>query len=230
MPAQLGELSGGITGGQLYVVGGLNNSNNPQSSVYVYDPTADKWSTGPSLSQGRRDIGLATFDGLLYAGGGTTASVPNSNLLEVLDTDNVTWASDTTSVATIDANSGLATGVSAGTANISATSATFSVSGSTLLTVMKKDQTITFGALTAKTYGDPDFSVSATASSGVAVSFIASGNCTVTSDGSVVHITATGSCTITAQQAGDNTYNPAPDVSRTFTINKANAVITVTPY
>src|ERR1019366_1568337 len=49
-------------------------------------------------------------------------------------------------------------------------------------------------------------------------------------DGLTVHITAAGSCTITAQQAGDNTNNPAPDVPRTFTINKANALVVVAPY
>ena len=45
---------------------------------------------------------------------------PTSNTLEVLDTDDVTWSSDTAAVATVDPNAGLATGVSAGTANITA--------------------------------------------------------------------------------------------------------------
>jgi len=40
----------------------------------------------------------------------------------------------------------------------------------------KSDQTITFGALASKTFGDPDFAVTATASSGLAVSLTASGN------------------------------------------------------
>ena len=41
-----------------------------------------------------------------------------------------------------------------------------------------------------KTFGDPDFSVSATATSGLPVSFAASGNCTVTSPSpGTVHIT-----------------------------------------
>ncbi len=87
----------------------------------------------------------------------------------------------------------------------------------------KIDQTITFGGPTAKTYGDPDFTVTATASSGLPVSFSAGGNCTVA--GSLVHITGAGSCTITASQAGDATYNPAPDVVRTFPIAKANQTI-----
>ncbi len=61
--------------------------------------------------------------------------------------------------------------------------------------------TITFDPLAPKTYGDPDFTVSATASTGLTVSFSASGNCTVS--GTIVHITGAGSCTITASQSGD---------------------------
>ncbi len=91
------------------------------------------------------------------------------------------------------------------------------------LTVNKADQTITFNPLADKTYGDADFGVSATASSGLAVSFGASGNCTVTSG--TVHITGAGSCTITASQAGDTNYNAAPDVPRSFNIAKANQTI-----
>ena len=65
------------------------------------------------------------------------------------------------------------------------------------------DQTIDFGPLPDKVYGDPDFEVSATASSGLPVSFIASGNCTVT--GTTVHLTGPGSCTITARSPATST-------------------------
>ena len=88
----------------------------------------------------------------------------------------------------------------------------------------KANQSITFGALADKTYGDADFNVSATATSGLAVSFNASGACTVT--GNTVHITGGGSCTVTATQAGDSNYNAAADVPRSFNIAKANQTIT----
>jgi hypothetical protein len=87
------------------------------------------------------------------------------------------------------------------------------------VTAQKANQTITFGGLSGKTLGDPDFSVSATASSSLSVSFAASGQCTVT--GTNVHITGAGSCTITAKQAGDSNYNAAPDVPQLFNIAKA---------
>src|SRR6185503_14809733 len=86
-----------------------------------------------------------------------------------------------------------------------------------------QSQTITFGTLTDKTFGDPDFTVSATASSGLPVSFSATDNCTVS--GNVVHLTGAGSCTVTASQAGDATYAPAADVSQTFAIARASQTI-----
>jgi PASTA domain/NHL repeat len=84
--------------------------------------------------------------------------------------------------------------------------------------------TITFHPLAPKTYGDPDFTVSATASTGLTVSFSAGGNCTVS--GTRVHITGAGSCTITASQSGDVNNPAAPSVSRTFPIAKASQTIT----
>ncbi|MCV6636947.1 choice-of-anchor D domain-containing protein [Candidatus Albibeggiatoa sp. nov. NOAA] len=85
-------------------------------------------------------------------------------------------------------------------------------------------QTITFGTLTDKIYGDPDFSVSATASSGLAPTFTTSGQCSNT--GSTISIDYVGSCTVTASQAGNATYYAATDVSHTFTIDKIAQTIT----
>ncbi len=92
------------------------------------------------------------------------------------------------------------------------------------LQVAKADQTISFDALADKTYGDADFAVSATASSGLDVSFGADGDCTVA--GTTVHITGAGSCTIAALQTGDANWNLAPDVPQTFSIGKAALTVT----
>ncbi|MEZ4615446.1 MAG: multicopper oxidase domain-containing protein [Caldilineaceae bacterium] len=87
-------------------------------------------------------------------------------------------------------------------------------------------QSITFGALPGLTFGDADFTVSATASSGLPVSFVAGGNCTVA--GTTVHLTGAGSCTITASQAGNASYLPAPDVQQSFAIAQAVSTTVVT--
>jgi uncharacterized repeat protein (TIGR01451 family) len=85
-------------------------------------------------------------------------------------------------------------------------------------------QSITFPSLPDKTYGNADFALSATASSGLSVSYTASGKATVYQDTSgnwFAHITGAGTAMITASQAGNGTYLPAPNQSRTFSIAKA---------
>jgi hypothetical protein len=82
----------------------------------------------------------------------------------------------------------------------------------------KLSQTITFAPLAGKKLGDPDFTVHATASSGLPVAFAVRGNCTI--NGPLVHLVRTGSCTVTATQAGDTNYDVAPALSRCFRIAK----------
>ncbi len=91
------------------------------------------------------------------------------------------------------------------------------------LTIVQADQTIDFDGLDDKNFGDADFLVSATADSGLAVTFLASGACEVTGD--VVHLTTKGVCTITAQQAGDSNWNPAPDVDQSFDVYDVTAPV-----
>ena len=136
-------------------------------------------------------------------------------------TATVNWASSSASVATVD-TAGLAHGVSGGSSTISAVQD--GITGSTNLAVGGLiQQTITFADLPNKTYGDPAFTVSASASSGFDVSFAASGACIV--GNSTVNVTGAGSCTITASQPGDGAYGPAAPVARTFSIAKANQTI-----
>jgi hypothetical protein len=92
------------------------------------------------------------------------------------------------------------------------------------VSAQKANQTIAFGALAAKTFGDADFAVNASASSGLAVSFAATGNCTIS--GATVHITGAVSCTVTASQAGNANFNAATDVAQSFAIGKASQTIT----
>ena len=90
-----------------------------------------------------------------------------------------------------------------------------------------QSQTISFGSLSGKTFGDADFSISASASSDLPVNFTTSGGCTVL--GTTVSITAAGSCTITAHQAGNDDFLPAEDVSQSFQIQQAVPVIHWSP-
>ncbi len=96
----------------------------------------------------------------------------------------------------------------------------------TVTEVAMLDQTITFNALTARTYGNADFAAGATASSGLPVSYTSSNPAVATIVGGLVHIVGAGTTTITASQAGNGTYNPAPNVPQSLTVNQASLTVT----
>ena len=89
------------------------------------------------------------------------------------------------------------------------------------------DQTITFVDIPNKTVQSANFDLNATASSGLPVSFaVVSGtSATVESNGTVT-ITGAGVTTIRASQDGNGSYNPAPTVEKTLTVNKVTQTIT----
>jgi len=91
---------------------------------------------------------------------------------------------------------------------------------------IKLDQTINFSALADKTYGETSFSLGASASSGLSVSYISSDPLVATISGSTVTIVGAGSTTITASQAGNATYNAASDELQVLTVNKVSLTVT----
>ena len=89
----------------------------------------------------------------------------------------------------------------------------------------RSSQTISFEAIEEKTYGDPVFSLSATSSSGLGISYVSSDESVATISGNEVTIVGAGSTMITASQAGDDDFLPAEDVSQTLLVNKAEQII-----
>jgi endonuclease I len=87
-------------------------------------------------------------------------------------------------------------------------------------------QTISFGALSAVTYGDANFSLSATASSGLSITYSSSNTAVANISANIVNITGIGTTTITASQIGNASYFPATDNSRTLTVNPKPLTIT----
>ena len=98
-----------------------------------------------------------------------------------------------------------------------------------ILTVQaKQNQTITFGALATKTYGNADFPHGATSTNNtIPVTFTSSNSSVATIVGNNIHIVGAGTTNITASQAGNAGYFPAANVVRTLTVNKANLTIRV---
>lgn len=141
----------------------------------------------------------------------------------------VSFASLTTPVCTVSGTT--ATIVAAGTCTIQASqagNATYAPAPNVnqSFTVAKANQTITFAVLAGKTYGAAPFTVSATASSGLAVTFSSLTTTVCTVSGTTVTIKAGGTCTIQAAQAGNTNYNAASNVSQSFVVNPASQTIT----
>ena len=92
------------------------------------------------------------------------------------------------------------------------------------LTIGKASQSITFGPLSNQTYGVSPITLTATASSGLAVNYTVTGPASVT--GSTLTITGAGNVTVTANQAGNADYALATSVQQSFTVAKAPLTIT----
>ena len=85
-------------------------------------------------------------------------------------------------------------------------------------------QTISFPVLPEMTYLDPPVIISATASSGLPVTFTSSNTTVAVMSGNELIANSTGNAEITALQTGDGTYAPARYI-RTLTVNKADQTL-----
>jgi Fibronectin type III domain. len=87
-------------------------------------------------------------------------------------------------------------------------------------------QTITFGALAAMTYGDSPLALTATASSGLEVSYSSSDPAVASVTGSVLTVLKAGAVRITASQGGNAAFHAATPVTQQLTINPAPLMVT----
>jgi len=91
-------------------------------------------------------------------------------------------------------------------------------------------QTITFAALSTRTLGSGSFALSATASSGLAVTFTSNSTAICTVSGVNLTLLKVGMCSITASQPGNSTYAAATPVTRTFEVSAGPpAIVSLSP-
>ncbi|MGI4022440.1 MAG: MBG domain-containing protein [Janthinobacterium lividum] len=84
----------------------------------------------------------------------------------------------------------------------------------------KTPQTISFATIPAKIFGDADFPLIATSSSGLPITYTNSNPAVATvSAAGTIHILATGTTNITAFQAGNASYLAVADVVQILTVN-----------
>ena len=82
-----------------------------------------------------------------------------------------------------------------------------------------KTQTMTFGAIANQSFKDAQLTLSATATSGLAITFTSSTPSVCTISGSIAVFTGIGSCTISVAQSGNAQYSAAPAVAdQSFTV------------
>ena len=95
-------------------------------------------------------------------------------------------------------------------------------------TIAPANQTITFSTPANKTLLQSPATVTASASSHLPVTFSVTTPAVCSSggvNGATIALLAAGTCTVQADQAGNASYNPAPSVSRSFTVSKASQTI-----
>ena len=134
----------------------------------------------------------------------------------------ITYTSSDPTVATVTGN--IVRILKAGTTTITASQiGNAKVNAATdvknILTVTKVPQAITFGALPTYYYPlDATFSLTATANSGLTVSYASDNAAVATVSGNTVTIVGIGTANITASQVGNLTYNAAANVIQKLTV------------
>ncbi len=135
----------------------------------------------------------------------------------------VTYTSNSPSVCTANGSTItlLATGICSITASQSGNSAYAAAAPVTQTFVVGSlaSQTITFGVLSDQVTGAVVPALSATASSGLTVSFASNSASVCTVSGTTITLVAAGMCSITASQAGNSAFAPASPITQTFVVN-----------
>ncbi|HEY7107415.1 MAG TPA: MBG domain-containing protein [Acidimicrobiia bacterium] len=158
-----------------------------------------------------------------------TATITGFVLGQTLGTSDVTGSPGLSTTATTGSPVG-SYPITASVGTLASGHYSFSYQSGTLsVTPAVSSQTITFGALANRTYGNAPFTVSATASSGLPVTFSTTTPAVCTSsgtNGSTITIVGAGTCSVNANQAGNASFSAAPTVTRSFTVAKAPLTVT----
>jgi hypothetical protein len=222
---------GGITGSGTaspVVVNGLANG-----TTYTCSVTATN-AAGTSPPSGTLSVTptAAATTPVITSPSSTTFTVTQAGTFTVVGTGNPT---PTLSMTGGPLPSGLtftpATGVLAGTPALgtvgnysllfTATNASGSANQTFILTVQKALQTINFPGPASQPFSATPIPLSATATSGLTVSFSSLTPAVCAVSGASLVMVSAGTCNVAADQAGDANYTAAPTVTRSLTISVA---------
>jgi len=189
----------------------------------------DNYSAAPQVTQSitinkiNQTLGPISFSPatLTVVGTSTVSATATSGLA-------ASYSSATPSICTVNGNT--VTGVTIGTCTIAANQTgnvnyNAATQGTQNIIIGKGSQTLRFDAAPVIAVGGAN-TVSATATSGLAVNFSSTTPSVCTVSGSTVFGNATGTCTIAANQSGNANYNAATQVTQSISIgDKANQTI-----
>ena len=165
-----------------------------------------------------------TFPALGTQTAGTTATLSASSS----SNGTITFGSTTPSVCTVSGSkaSFLTGGTCTLTASVPANNVYAAATTSQSFTIIQKTQTITFSALPGSDLQGTVLTLTATATSGLPVSFTSLTPTICSVSGSTAKLLQAGTCTIQASQSGNTTYAAASSVSENVTVI---AAFTITP-
>lgn len=151
--------------------------------------------------------------------GNSVAAITGATLVGVISPDVVTIATSSGTFSDVNVGTGIpvTAALTLGGANVE----NYTLTQPTGLTgnITKANQTITFATLPEKLTTDAPFTLNATTSSGLPVTFLSSDPGVASVSGSTATIVGLGSTNITASQAGDGNYNAATSVVRELKVN-----------
>ncbi|HIJ86830.1 MAG TPA: fibronectin type III domain-containing protein [Desulfuromonadales bacterium] len=173
---------------------------------------------GPAIAANPQSISFGAAPPLSLRGTATVTASASSGLA-------VSFSSSTPAVCSVNSSTGIVTDITVGNCIIAANQSgnTFyapaPLATQTLAVMFNPDQTISFGAAPTLSLGGTA-TVSATASSGLAVRYSSTtpSVCTVDGSSGLVKDLTTGACIIAADQTGDANFNPAPQATQTIIV------------
>ncbi len=194
-------------------------ANQAGNTNYSAATQATQSATATAVAQ---TITFPTIAPFLTSGSATLAAIASSGLGI---TYSVTSGPCAVSGNTVTATAGGVCVIAANQAGNASYNAAPPISQSVTVTAPAAAQTITFPAITSFVWSGGSATLTATASSGLPVSYsVASGPCAIA--GTTLTATGAGACSVTASQAGNASFTAAMQITNAVTILKAPQSIT----
>ena len=91
-PVGIWDNTGADYEGQIYSIGGLDDTFQPVKGGYVYDPESDSWTKIADMASPRQKPSAAFIEGLLYVAGGWDQFGESIATLEIYDPATDSWS------------------------------------------------------------------------------------------------------------------------------------------